>query len=58
MIVRTLVGLKKLVDLKVLMEEMNKVNKYIYRICQAQLDGSFEKDHLPHSIFPTLTTSS
>ncbi|MFS9016345.1 HNH endonuclease [Streptococcus cristatus] len=52
--------LKELVDLKVLMEEMNKeVNKYICPICQAQLDGSFEKDHfLPRSIFPTLTISS
>ena len=52
--------LKELVDLKVLLEEMNKeVNKYICPICQAQLDGSFEKDHfLPRSIFPTLTISS
>ena len=52
--------LKELVDLKVLMKEMNKeVNKYMCPICQAQLDGSFEKDHfLPRSIFPTLTISS
>lgn len=52
--------LKNLVDLKVLLEEMNKeVNKYICPICQAQLDGDFEKDHfLPRSIFPTLTISS
>jgi hypothetical protein len=52
--------LKELVDLKVLLEEMNKeANKYICPICQAQLDGYFEKDHfLPRSIFPTLTISS
>lgn len=52
--------LKELVDLKLLLEEMNKeANKYICPICQAQLDGNFEKDHfLPRSIFPTLTISS
>jgi len=52
--------LKELVDLKVILEEMNREeNKYICPICQAQLDGSFEKDHfLPRSIFPTLTISS
>lgn len=52
--------LKELVDLKVLLEEMNKEeNKYICPICQSQLDGYFEKDHfLPRSIFPTLTISS
>ena len=52
--------LKELVDLKVLLEEMNREeNKYICPICQSQLDGYFEKDHfLPRSIFPTLTISS
>ncbi len=52
--------LKELVDLKGLLEEMNKeVNKYICPICQGQLDDYFEKDHfLPRSIFPTLTISS
>lgn len=52
--------LKELVDLKGLLEEMNKEeNKYICPICQGPLDGYFEKDHfLPRSIFPTLTISS
>lgn len=51
--------LKEYVDLQLLLQEINSTkDKFKCPICQAQLDGHFEKDHfLPRSIFPVLSIS-